>query len=420
MSWRDRFFQRVEPTVSTPMTPRNDVSSSDIRRGSLEWESFTGALRGDGAPSEASALAISAVYACVNLIAGAISALPMHIYRRAQDGDRTRDQNADLWWVLNEEFSARWPAAAGWSFLVGSKLLHGDAFAEIIRGPGGRIAGLTPLHPDRVRVVATPDGSRLVYEIQPDRTIERPDPDLVLDQDDVLHVPGFGFNGLRGLSPLRHALRVTGRLAINAQDFSSAFLKNMARPDYALKTPGNLKPEQVERLRDMLNEGHRGPMQGGKPIVLEGGLDIAPLTMPMKDMQLLELRRFQVEEIARIYGVPAFMIGHTEKTTSWGSGVEQMGVGFVRFTLRDHLNAFQNEMNRKFFRTAARVAEFDTTELERADMKSLMDAFRTAVGRSGEDQIMTVEEVRAYLNLSRRPADGTLRTAAPAPVEMPA
>jgi len=143
-------------------------------------------------------------------------------------------------------------------------------------------------------------------------------------------------------------------------------------------------------------------MNSGKPMILEGGLDIKTLTMPLEEMQLLETRKFQVEEICRAFGVQPFMIGHTEKTSSWGTGVEAMGAGFVRYTLRDHLNAFQNEINRKFFRTAARVAEFDTAELERADIGVMMAALRQALGRAGEPAIMSVEEVRTMLRLPRK------------------
>ena len=403
MSVRERLARWIAPKAS--------VDSAAVRRGDVVWDSLTGGIGGN------------AVYACVQLIAGAIAALPMHVYRQAQDGDRTRDLNNDLWWVLNEQFSPRWLASSGWSFLVGSKLLHGDGFAEILRGPGGRVSGLVPLHPDRVRVVATPDGSRLVYEVHPDLTIERPLPEVsrirVIDQDDILHVPGFGFNGLRGLSPLKHALRVSGRLAISAQDFSAQFLQNMARPDYALKTDGNLTRQQVDDLREQLSNNHGGTMKGGKPMVLQGGLSIQALTMPLEEMQLLETRKFQVEEVARVYGVPAFMIGHTEKTTSWGTGVEAMGKGFVRFSLRDHLNAFQNEINRKFFRNAGRVAEFDTSELERGDTKAMYEALRIALGRAGEPAFISVEEARAKLNMSRTIKGALPEYMAPAPQEKP-
>ena len=319
--------------------------------------------------------------------------------------------NADLWWVLNEEFSPRWTASSGWAFLTASKLLHGDGFAEIIRR-GSKIVGLVPLHPNRVRVIATPDGSRLVYEIRPDPTIERPAPEVlrtrVLDQDDMLHVPGFGFNGLRGLSALRNSLRNSGSLAINAQGFSEAFLENMARPDFALRTDSALTDVQFERLQATLEE-HKGPSKSGKPMILEGGLDIKTLTMPLEEMQLLETRKFQVEEIARAFGVQPFMIGHTEKTSSWGTGIESMGAGFVRYTLRDHLNAFQNEINRKFFRTARTVAEFDTTELERADTKAMFESVRVALGRAGEPAFMTLEEARQLLRLPREMV-GTIPT----------
>jgi HK97 family phage portal protein len=395
------------------------IDSSLVRRGDAVWQAFTGVP--GGVLSETSALSVSAVYGCVNLIAGAISALPIHIYRRDQNGDLTREYNNPLWWLLNEEFAPRWPAAMGWSFSAGSKLLHGDSFIEIRRSPNGTIRALVPIHQDRVEVIATPDGERLIYEIKPDMTIRSPDPETrrtrVIDQDDMLHIPGFGYNGLRGLSPLRHALRMTGGVAVNAQEFSSKFLENAARPEMALKTDASLTDEQFARLKEWIAE-HTGPQNAGRPMILEGGLDVKTLTMPMEEMQLLETRRFQVEEIARVYGVPAFMIGHTDKTTSWGAGVGAMGTGFVRFTLRDHLNAFENEINRKFFRTAGRVAKFDTSELENADLKTLIETFRIALGRAGEQPIMSVEEVRHKLNLSRK-VDGNLTTpsTAPAPID---
>lgn len=382
--------------------PQASVDSASVRRGDGVWESFTGGL--SGAPSERAVMQVTAVSACVTLISGAISSLPMHVYRRSTDGDLRREVNHDLWWVLNEEFSPRWTASSGWAFLTASKLLHGDGFAEILRSPAGRVVGLVPIHPNRVRVIATPDGRRLVYEIQPDPTVERPLPDVsrirVLDQDDVLHVPGFGFNGLRGLSALRNSLRNSGTLALNAQSFSEKFLENMARPDFALKSPNVLNPEQFARLRADL-DSRAGPMNAGRPMILEGGLELQTLTMPLEEMQLLETRKFQVEEIARAFGVQPFMIGHTTTTSSWGSGIEAMGAGFVRYTLRDHLNAFQNELNRKFFRTTRYVAEFDTMELERGDTKSMFEAIRTGLGRAGEAPLLTVEEGRGLLRLPR-------------------
>lgn len=395
---------------------RNQVSSAEIRRGDGVWEALGGGPATSVPPSESEALAVTAVYACATLIAGAISSLPMHVYRRSREGDLARDWQSPLWWMLNEEFCPRWSAAAGWSFLAQSKLLHGDGFAEILRGPNGAIRGLLPIHPVRVRVICAGVGDRLVYEVQPDSTITQPVASAVrvIDQDDMLHVPGFGFNGLRGLSALRNSLRGAGRLAVTAQDFSANFLKNSARPDYALKSAQNLTDDEFNRLKDMLAQ-HEGAANAGKPMLLEGGLEIQALTMPLEEMQLLETRKFQVEEVARAFGVQPFMIGHTEKTSSWGTGVEAMGAGFVRYTLRDHLNAFQNEINRKFWpRSVNHVAEFDTSELERGDTKAMVEAVRIALGRAGEPPIMTIEEARTVLRLPRQMA-GTVPTAPVAP-----
>ena len=143
-------------------------------------------------------------------------------------------------------------------------------------------------------------------------------------------------------------------------------------------------------------------------MLLSGGLQIETISLSNEDAELLATRKFQIEDIARAFGVPPFMIGHNEKTTSWGSGVAEMGTGFVRYVLRPHLSAFQNEINRKIFRGPALAVEFDTFELERADLKSLFEAFRAAVGRAGEPGIMTTNEVRSLIRLRSKPGGENL------------
>lgn len=392
----------------------NQTPAPLIVRGSELWMDLGGSMSsGLPIPTERTALQISAVYACVALISGAISAMPVHIYKQAPSGERDRSPNDDLWWVLNEQWVPRWSAAQAWEFVVASYLLHGDGFARIIRGRASEIIGLLPIHPARVTIGVTPDAMRLVYAIESDPAVigakaERE----ILDQDDILHVAGFGFDGVRGLSMLKNGLRMAGSVAMATQDYAARFFANSARPDYVLTAEGPVSPESVKSLRDQLEERHAGTGNAHKPMIMTNGLKPTVISLPLDDVQLLQLRQFQIEDIARIFGVPPFMIGHTEKTTSWGSGVESMGAGFVKFTLRAHLNKFENEINRKFFRTASRVAAFDTTELERADTKSLFEAFRVALGRAGEPGFMTTEEVRERLNLKRKP-DGSLNTGTP-------
>lgn len=388
----------------------DQVAAPQIVRGSELWEAFTGGASSGGlpTPTERTAMQISAVYACVAIIAGAISAMPLHIYKQAQNGERDRLPNDDLWWVLNEQWVPRWSAAHAWEFVVASYLLHGDGFAKIIRNRYAYPVGLLPIHPQRVTIGVTPDGMRLVYAVEADPTVlgfkaERE----ILDQDDMIHVASFGFDGVRGMSMLKNGLRMAGSVALATQEYSARFFANSARPDYVLTTESNVSRDAVDLLREQLDERNKGFQNAHKPMIMTNGLKPTVISLPLDDLQLLEARQFQIEDIARFFGVPPFMIGHVEKTTSWGSGVESMGAGFVKFTLRAHLNKFENEFNRKFFRTASRVTAFDTTELERADTKSLFEAFRIALGRAGEPGFMTTEEVRERLNLKRKP-EGTL------------
>lgn len=391
---------------------QNAAPSSVIVRGTQAFEDFTGYGAGLSGPTEETAMTVSAIYAAINLKAGAIAALPIHLYSQDRSGERDRLMDDGLWWILNEQFNPRWSAPHGWEFLVQSLMLNGNAFAEILRNPDGSIRGLMPLHPRRVSVGIWDNGERLAYAVAPDPFVNGASaPTRVLDQDDMIHVGGLGFDGVSAPSPLRYWLRMTGGVALAAQTFSGQFFANSARPDYAIRTDQKLASETIEHMKAQIDERHQGPANSGRPMILTSGMDIKVLTMPLEDMQLLETRKFQIEEIARVYGIPPFMLGHNEKTTSWGSGVEAMGVGFVRYSLRQDLNKFQTEINRKFFRTARRVVEFDTTELERADTKSLFESFRIAIGRAGEPGFMTQAEVRDRLNLKRVP-DGTLNPGA--------
>ena len=275
--------------------------------------------------------------------------------------------------------------------------------------PSPEVIGLEPIHYDRVQVVAKEDGSRLVYAVAPDFTLPTPVSSNweAVDQDDMIHVPGFGFNGLRGLSPLRHALRMAAPVAMATQEYSARFFANGARPDYVLESPDSPGAEAIDRIKETLAERHKGPQNAHRPMILTNGMKLNPVGLPAEEMQLIATRQFQIEEIARIYGVPPFMLGHNEKTTSWGSGVEAMGIGFVRYTLRQHLTKFENELNRKLFRTSAKTLAFDTTDLTKADMTVQFNAYRVAIGRAGEPGFMTTEEVRKRIGLKCDP-DGVL------------
>ena len=363
--------------------------------------------------TEKTALAISSIYAAAGLIAGAIAGLPLHIYETT-DAGRSRVEADPLWDVFNVEMAPAWAAPVAWEFLVMSLLFHGNFYAQIIRKGGGLSApvasGFEPIHPQRVQVLREPVSRRLVYVVQPDQTAMG-DAVQVIDQDDMIHVPGFGFDGRIGYSPLRLALGDAGLLAKSTQDLSAAFFKNGARPDYFLLTDGKLNPEAVAELRNQWSGQHQGTGNAFKPAILTGGMKPHAISLPFEEVQMVATRQFQIEEIARIFGVPPFMIGHTEKTTSWGSGVEQMGIGFVKYTLMRHLTKIQTEVRRKCFQGTTKFPEFATAALERGDLKSQSEAFRIALGRAGEKPWMKVSEVRRLLNLSHEAGTDDLTAA---------
>lgn len=394
--------------------------SSQIKKGSTAWLEMFGPANGLPALSEHSALTVSAINACVNLLAGCIASLPLNIYQVDQEGFREEVWGDPLWWALNEEMSPRWSAASGWEFLANSWLFHGNAYAGIIRDRQARPIGLDPWHPNRVEPLLDATRNRLVYSVDPDPQGYKRSTDakrITYDQDDVIHIAGKGWDGIKGLSPLRYELRTSGASALATQEYAGNFFANSARPDYALVSQKSLSEEGVDVLRKSLLDRYQGPEKSHLPMILHSGMDVKTLSLPMKDLQLVEIRKFQVEDICRAFNVPPFMVGHSEGTTAWGTGLEVMGTNFVRFTLRPYLNKIENEFNRKLIRQSPKLLAFDTTDFERADMKTFIDGLRSAVGRAGERQLMSLNEARKRLRL--KPTDGgdeiqTENTAAPA------
>ena len=339
--------------------------------------------------NEVSAMRVTAVYACVRLIAGAIASLPLAVYRRTGEG-RERVRN-DLWWLLNEQPCPAVSAAVFWEYLLAQLLLSGDALTEIERGRGGAIRGLIPLD-SRAVVIRKVDG-RLRYEFCRDGEW------LGRDQDDVLHIPGFGFDGTRGMSVIRHAAREAIGLALAAEAFSSRFFASGAHPDVALKVPGKMTQEQIDNLRRIWASKYGGAHNASLPIVLTEGTDLKEVTLSAQDSQLIEARRFQVADIARAFGVPPHMVGETDKSTSWGSGIEQQGIGFVQYTLAPHLNRIEQEINRKCFRTERLFVEFNVEGLLRGDSKARAEYYTRALGGTQNPAWMTPNEIRQLENL---------------------
>lgn len=342
------------------------------------------------AVSTDSAMRLSAVYRSVAIISGAIASLPLPVYRRiGEDREKVRDAE---YWLLNERPTPAFSAAAFWEYMLRSMLLNGDGFAYVRRDGINRGAEFIPMDPRKV----TPrrDGNDVVYDyVDNENRIVR------LDSDSVLHFPTIGFDGLKSQSVISYAARQTIGTSLATEDHAGRLFSNGGTSRVVLKFPNSVKQDQVDGLRAQWTERYGGTANSHLPMVLTNGGDATAISLTAVDQQLLESRRFHVEDIARAFGVPPHMIGHTDKTTSWGSGIEQMSIGFVQYTLQPHLRRIEQELNHKLFKTSRLFVEFNVDGLLRGDSKSRGDFYRQAIGGSQGPGWMKRNEVRRLENL---------------------
>ena len=350
------------------------------------------------------AMLVSTLYACLTKISGALLQLPVHEYQHGAGGDRERVLPATpVWWMLNEQPGPLWTAAAWKEWIVKCVHLRGDQHTEILRSSapnqGGKPTGLLPHHPDCVkpRWYVLDDRVRLAYDVyDPLR-----DHAYTLDQDDMLHFSGFGFDGRRSLSVVQYAARNALGNELAASDFMGKSIGQGAMPKIALSYPNKIDAPQQKLLRESFVATYgAGPTQQRMPLVLTEGGTAAALSISPIDMELLDSRKFSRGQICEATGVPPILIGDSEKNTSWGTGIEQITLGFVKFTLQPHLCRWAEELNRKLYRRAGRYVEFELDALLAGDSKAQAEAFRFALGGPGTgDGWMSVNEVRRLKNL---------------------
>ncbi|HDS1617175.1 TPA: phage portal protein, partial [Stenotrophomonas maltophilia] len=298
---------RIEPTISN-LVDGEVIQSSGMGM----FEVFGNPTTASGAVvSPESAMRVSAVFAAVSLLAGAIAQLPLPVFERV-DGHRKRAEH-DYWWLLNEQFSSGWSSATGWEFIVGQMLLRGDGVVYVTRNRAGVATGLIPWPRDRVMILkqektSPREPTRLQY------SFHDADGYFTVDQDDVLHFPGFGFNGVHGMSVIQWGARNGIGIAIQGDEHAGKFFSEGGKPEVAIRTPNKMTKEQQDDFRDAWVKKYGG-VQGNRriPLVLTEGLEVHELTMSAVDQQLLESRQWQVIDVARAFGVPPHMIGETTK-----------------------------------------------------------------------------------------------------------
>lgn len=341
----------------------------------------------------AGVLALSSAWACVNLIAGTIGTLPLLVFRTNADGEREIARDHHLWRILHESPNADQTTVDFLEFLSANLELQGNGFARKNKNSRGKLVGLTPVRADIVTVRRKNDGS-LGYRFTEDGEF------FDLSQDDMLHIRGFGGGPEGGLSTLTYGRHSFG-LAQALERAAGGTFANGMRPSVVISYKEFLTKEQRADVDGRLEQKYLGAMNAGRPFVAEGGMTVAPVSMNPDDVQMLQSRGFSVEDICRFFGVPPFMIGHTEKSTSWGTGLEQQTLGFQKFTLRRRLSRIEQAMRKQLLTAEDRAAgitiEFSLEGLLRADSKARADFYQrmTAMGA------MTINEVRQLENLPK-------------------
>lgn len=313
------------------------------------------------------AMRVATVYACVRIISGAVANLPLHVKRRVDAETREDMSDSSLWGVLRRRPN-RWQTPSQFRRMMQAQiLLRGNAYAQIVWSRGN-VIGLNPLDPDRMEVEQT-DALELVYTYT-----RRSGGKVRIPPRDVMHLVGLTLDGVHGVSAITYARETIG-LSMAQERHGATTFKNSARPSSVLTHPGKIGKEARENLRASLDEYRAGGESEGKVLILEEGMASTPISMTAEDAQWIESRKFSRTDIAMFFGVPPHMIGDTEKSTSWGSGIEQQSIGFVTYTLEDHLTTWEETINRDLVTAEDVYARFNRKALVRGDIKSRWEAY---------------------------------------------
>lgn len=351
--------------------------------------------------SDATALTLSAWWACVRLLAGTMSTLPVNLMQWNGGVPRTVDKSP-LQSLLQHGPNEDQSSVDFFDFLFCCLLVGGNSYARIKRNVLGTISSVTPLPYDIV-TVKRDDRGRLRYKWSIDgKTYD-------VDEDEIFHVRGPGGNPLGGMSTLSYARHTLGT-AMAADRAAGGVFKNGIRPSGALTAETWMPDGKRDQYKKILRDEMAGAENTGKPLVLEGGMKWQQITMNPDDAQMLESRKFSVEDICRFFGVPPFMIGHTEKSTSWGTGLSEQVLGFQKFTLRPLAKRFEAAMCQQLLSDSQRqqgyYIEFNFEGLLRGDAKARAE-FYDIMTRIG---VMNVDECREKEGLPPVPGGDKNRT----------
>ena len=361
---------------------------------------FLGGSTSSKVVTERSAMQMTAVYSCVRILSEAVAGLPLHLYRYKDGGGKEKAIDHPLYRLLHDEPNPEMSSFVFRETLMTHLLLWGNAYAQIIRNGKGEIMALYPLMPNKMRVDRDEHG-KLYYEYShsSDEAGTMKNTTVRLTPYDVLHIPGLGFDGLVGYSPIAMAKNAIG-MAIACEEYGAKFFANGAAPSGVLEHPGVIKDPQ--KVRDAWQSQFGGSANSNKVAVLEEGMKYTPISISPEQAQFLETRKFQINEIARIFRVPPHMVGDLEKSSF--SNIEQQSLEFVKYTLDPWVIRWEQSLSRILFTDEEKKTlffKFSVEGLLRGDYQSRMNGYATA----RQNGWMSANDIRELENMDKIPAE---------------
>ena len=361
---------------------------------------FFGSSNAGKPVNERTAMQTSAVYACVRVLSETLASLPLHVYKYIDNGGKEMQTQHYLYPILHDNPNPEMTSFVFRETLMSHLLIWGNAYAQIIRDGRGRVLAMYPLLPNRMEVDRAPSGALVyTYRLNIDDVQYKKETTLTLGPDDVLHIPGLGFDGLVGYSPIAMAKNAIG-MALATEEYSATFFANGANPGGLLEHPGVIKDPQ--KVRDSWNSAYQGGGKAHKVAVLEEGMSYKSIGIPPEQAQFLETRKFQINEIARIFRVPPHMVGDLERSSF--SNIEQQSLEFVKYTLDPWVIRWEQALQKSLILPSEKnshFVKFNVDGLLRGDYAKRMNGYALA----RQNGWMSANDIREMENMNRIPAE---------------
>lgn len=352
---------------------------------------FFGSTSSGKTVNERTAMQTTAVYACVRILAETIASLPLHTYVNTESG-KEKARGHPIYYLLSDSPNPEMTSFVFRETLMGHLLLWGNSYSQIIRDGHGKVVALYTLLPDKMKVERSENGE--VYYLYTSEGKE-----YLLRNTEVLHIPGLGFDGLIGYSPIAMAKNAIG-MALATEEYGAKFFANGANPGGVLEHPGVVK--DPHRIRDSWNQVYQGTSNAHRVAVLEEGMKFSPIGIPPEQAQFLETRKYQTEEICRIFRVPPHLVGDLDRATF--SNIEHQSISFVVHTIRPWLVRIEQSINKALFTEKEKEKYFVSFLVEgllRGDYESRMRGYFIGI----QNGFMSPNDVRSLENMNPIPPE---------------